>query len=107
MSDDPVLYNKKAEEAVLGSCLLDGTAAPLKVGSLDADDFYLPARFATAREILEAQTDVDGVYEAIGVHYTIFSPDPDGPDNLCTGFPLDCQFRRIIQRIWSCRHPAL
>ena len=32
MSKDPVLYNKGAEKAVLGSCLLDGTVIHLVDG---------------------------------------------------------------------------
>lgn len=39
------------------------------VAFLDADDFYLPNRFASARAILEADPAVDGVYEALGVHF--------------------------------------
>lgn len=41
--------------------------APL-IAFLDADDFYLPERFAIAMERLEDPA-VDGVYEAIGVEY--------------------------------------
>ena len=36
---------------------------------LDADDFYLPGRFKVAKELFEKYYDVDGVYEATGVHF--------------------------------------
>jgi len=36
---------------------------------LDADDYYLPARFAVAGEILRHDSTIDGVYEAIGTHF--------------------------------------
>ncbi len=39
------------------------------IAFLDADDFYLPGRFLAARAILEAQPEVDGVYEAVGLHF--------------------------------------
>jgi glycosyltransferase involved in cell wall biosynthesis len=35
------------------------------VAFLDADDFYLPGRFAAARELLEREPALDGVYEAV------------------------------------------
>ena len=38
------------------------------VAFLDADDYFLPGRFSTAQELLESDTGIDGVYEAIGVH---------------------------------------
>lgn len=36
------------------------------IAFLDADDRYLPGRFAVAAEILDAHADIDGVYEATG-----------------------------------------
>ncbi|MBN1680150.1 MAG: glycosyltransferase family 2 protein [Anaerolineae bacterium] len=39
------------------------------IAFLDADDFYLPDRFKTARQVFEAHPDAEGVYEAIGVHF--------------------------------------
>lgn len=39
------------------------------VAFLDADDFYLPNRFQKAEELFERYCEVDGVYEAIGVHF--------------------------------------
>lgn len=36
---------------------------------LDADDFYLPGRFAETKKVYEENTDIDGVYEAIGTFY--------------------------------------
>lgn len=36
------------------------------VAFLDADDYYLPGRFATDRAVLAAHPDADGVYGAIG-----------------------------------------
>jgi glycosyltransferase involved in cell wall biosynthesis len=36
---------------------------------LDADDYYLPERFKTARELINQRPDIDGVHEAIGMHY--------------------------------------
>ena len=38
------------------------------VAFLDADDFYLQNRFCKAQELLESHEEIDGVYEAIGVH---------------------------------------
>lgn len=38
------------------------------VAFLDADDFFLPGRFSTARELFETDPTVEGVYEAIGKH---------------------------------------
>ena len=39
------------------------------IAFLDADDFYLPDRFIVAKELFEKYYDVDGVYEATGVHF--------------------------------------
>jgi len=39
------------------------------IAFLDADDFYLPGRFKIARELFEKYHDLDGVYEAIGMHF--------------------------------------
>ena len=39
------------------------------VAFLDADDRYLPDRFAAERHILATYPDAEGVYGAIGVHY--------------------------------------
>src|SRR5690606_31893055 len=44
------------------------------IAFLDADDFYLPGRFAAARTVFEADPTIDGVYEAIGTHVE----DPTG-----------------------------
>ncbi|WP_439883030.1 glycosyltransferase family 2 protein [Pontibacter sp. MBLB2868] len=38
------------------------------VAFLDADDFYLVNRFKTAKAVFELNSDIDGVYESIGVH---------------------------------------
>lgn len=39
------------------------------VAFLDADDFYLPGRFAETVRVIQAHADAEGVYEAVGVHY--------------------------------------
>jgi glycosyltransferase involved in cell wall biosynthesis len=39
------------------------------IAFLDADDFYLPNRFLIAKEILEKNSSIDGVYEAIGFYF--------------------------------------
>lgn len=39
------------------------------IAFLDADDFYLPNRFAEARTVFEQNPDCDGVYDAVGMHY--------------------------------------
>lgn len=39
------------------------------VAFLDADDFYLPDRFSTAKALFQNDPEVDGVYEAIGTHF--------------------------------------
>jgi glycosyltransferase involved in cell wall biosynthesis len=39
------------------------------VAFLDADDFYLPNRFAKAEKILSQDSSIDGVYEAVGCEF--------------------------------------
>jgi glycosyltransferase involved in cell wall biosynthesis len=39
------------------------------VAFLDADDFYLPDRFSMAKELFDKNPHIDGIYEAIGVHF--------------------------------------
>lgn len=39
------------------------------IAFLDADDYYLPNRFIKDKEIFLASPTVDGVYNAIGIHY--------------------------------------
>jgi glycosyltransferase involved in cell wall biosynthesis len=39
------------------------------IAFLDADDYYLPGRFEAARRLFEKYHDIDGVYEAIGMHF--------------------------------------
>lgn len=39
------------------------------VAFLDADDFYLPGRFSVSARILAEQPDIDGVYEAMDLHF--------------------------------------
>jgi glycosyltransferase involved in cell wall biosynthesis len=39
------------------------------VAFLDADDFYLKGRFTKAMELFDRYPDIDGVYEAVGVHF--------------------------------------
>ena len=39
------------------------------IAFLDADDFYLPGRFARTAEIFAADPGCDGVYEAVGIHF--------------------------------------
>ena len=39
------------------------------IAFLDADDYYLPERFRSERKIFSQDTDVDGVYGALGFHY--------------------------------------
>lgn len=39
------------------------------IAFLDADDFYLQNRFTIPFEIFKTKENIDGVYEAIGVHY--------------------------------------
>jgi glycosyltransferase involved in cell wall biosynthesis len=39
------------------------------IAFLDADDFFLPDRFSIAKQIFEANPQVEGVYEAVGVHF--------------------------------------
>lgn len=43
------------------------------IAFLDADDFYLPKRFERAAQLLVDEA-IDGVYEAIGIHFL----DPEG-----------------------------
>jgi glycosyltransferase involved in cell wall biosynthesis len=39
------------------------------IAFLDADDFYLPGRFDFPLKLLQSHPGVDGVYEAVGVHF--------------------------------------
>lgn len=39
------------------------------IAFLDSDDFYLPGRFAVAKEILNKTPNCDGVYEALGIYF--------------------------------------
>lgn len=46
------------------------------IAFLDADDFYLENRFEADKQLFESDNTVEGVYNAIGVHfYRVFSPD--------------------------------
>jgi glycosyltransferase involved in cell wall biosynthesis len=38
------------------------------IAFLDADDYYLPGRFVVAKELFEADPDLEGVYEAVALH---------------------------------------
>lgn len=38
------------------------------IAFLDADDFYLPKRFKKTKEVFKSNTEIEGVYEAIGFH---------------------------------------
>jgi glycosyltransferase involved in cell wall biosynthesis len=38
------------------------------IAFLDADDFYMPGRFTVAKKMFEEKEDIDGLYEAVGVH---------------------------------------
>lgn len=39
------------------------------IAFLDADDYYLPDRFEEAKNLFSKFKDIDGVYEAIGMHF--------------------------------------
>jgi glycosyltransferase involved in cell wall biosynthesis len=39
------------------------------IAFLDADDYYLPGRFQTARRLFRSDPTIDGVYEATGIHF--------------------------------------
>lgn len=39
------------------------------IAFLDADDYFLPNRFTVAKQIFEKNPHIDGVYEAMGVHF--------------------------------------
>lgn len=39
------------------------------IAFLDADDFYLPGRFASDRAVFAQNPDCDGVYDAVGMYY--------------------------------------
>jgi glycosyltransferase involved in cell wall biosynthesis len=40
------------------------------ISFLDADDWYLPGRFSTAREVFEREAQADGVYEAVAIEFS-------------------------------------
>lgn len=39
------------------------------IAFLDSDDYYLPNRFKKDKELFEANSDIDGVYNALGIEY--------------------------------------
>lgn len=39
------------------------------IAFLDADDFFLPGRFSVAKQLFEADSQIEGVYEAVGYHF--------------------------------------
>ena len=39
------------------------------IAFLDADDFFLPGRFSVAKQLFQTDPQIEGVYEAIGVHF--------------------------------------
>ena len=39
------------------------------IAFLDADDYYLPNRFTTDKELFQLDSKIDGVYNAIGAHF--------------------------------------
>lgn len=39
------------------------------IAFLDADDFYLPGRFAMVQQVFKEHPECDGVYEAVGMHF--------------------------------------
>ncbi len=39
------------------------------IAFLDADDFYLPGRFAVARAVFSQNSDCDGVYDMVGMYF--------------------------------------
>ena len=39
------------------------------IAFLDADDYFLPDWFSVAKQLFEADPRVEGVYEAVGVHF--------------------------------------
>ncbi len=47
---------------------IEKSTAPL-IAFLDADDFYLPGRFAVVKQRFEEYSDCDGVYDAVGRHF--------------------------------------
>ena len=71
------LENKYAEIRVLRHP--DGAGASRNLGIknakfeyiafLDADDFYLPKRFTVPIMLFKMNPNIDGVYEAVGVHF--------------------------------------
>lgn len=38
------------------------------IAFLDADDFFLPARFSVPKQLFETNPEIEGVYEAVGFH---------------------------------------
>lgn len=78
------------------------------IAFLDADDFYLPGRFTVARQLLETDATLDGVYEAIGAHFESetarqqaeaagIGVSGDGLTTLTERVPPEDLFRALVQ----------
>lgn len=65
------------------------------IAFIDADDFYLPDRFAVARELFAADPTIDGVYEAIG----IYIDSPEGVDRWLAARRSLSELHTITRRI--------
>ena len=65
------------------------------IAFLDADDFYLPGRFATAQAVLAADPTLDGVYEAIGTH----AEDPAGLEKWRARAGAELERTTVTERI--------
>lgn len=73
------------------------------IAFLDADDYYLPGRFAVAKELFEKYYDLDGVYEATGVKFHSVKGKQkwrsSGRKDLMTmreNLPPDCLFEELV-----------
>ena len=73
------------------------------IAFLDADDYYLPERFEVANELFEKNDSIDGVYEAIGMHY--YSEDArqkwmtqsgEQLTTVCNGIDPDELFEKLL-----------
>jgi len=76
------------------------------VAFLDADDYYLPGRFATDMEILGASPDVDGVYGCVENRFQDGADDPAAPGRITMdgGVPPEGLFSALLDGThgWFC-----
>ena len=65
------------------------------IAFLDADDYYLPGRFAIARELFTNHADCEGVYEAAGM----YTEDIEGSKRWISAKKSDTQIQTMSKKV--------